>query len=56
MVWYCGSFSDTLFLSVFKGRDNMVGGEMLGVMVLSKGEPFMVNVTGTKRFFQAVLE
>ena len=44
-------------VGVFKRGDNMVAGEMPVIKVLSLGRPLiMVDVTGTKRFFQATLE
>ena len=37
---------------VFKGGNNMIGGETPDIIVLSKDRPLaMVDVTGTKRFF-----
>ena len=42
---------------VFKGADNIVGGEMPGFMILSLGELWViVDATGMKGFFQAVLK
>ena len=41
---------------VFKGEDNLVSGEMPGIMVLSSGGPLPIDgVTVTQGFFQAVL-
>ena len=42
--------------SVFVGKDSMVDSKTSGIMVLSQGGLLvMVDVTGTKRFFQTVL-
>ena len=41
---------------VFKGGNHMVGGETPGVVVLSLGgQSVMIDVTGTKGYFQVVL-
>ena len=42
---------------VFTSGNNMIGGKMPGVTVLClSGSWVMIDVTGTKGFFQAVLE